>query len=243
MPPEQVTSRNGEIGPWSDVFSLGATLYHLLSGRPPFTGDSSQDIIMKVLTESPPRLVGVPLALEGIVLKCLEKEPKDRYPSMAELIADLDAYTAGDVKKITAPPLTRWRRARRWAKRNRRAGAVAALVVALMAGAAVLGGGVWPKRGTEVAASTAPLDPEAEFVSRGRKTLAEGKRLDLIGETGARPTPAGGSAPARSARSKVRTSRSRLWPAGTRSSSCSPIRASTATPSRGRSSKSKPRGR
>ena len=172
MPPEQVTSRNGEIGPWSDVFGLGATLYHLLSGRPPFTGDSSQDIIMKVLTESPPRLVGVPLALEGIVLKCLEKEPKDRYPSMAELIADLDAYTAGDVKKITAPPLTRWRRARRWAKRNRRAGAVAALVVALTAGAAVLG----------AAFNTKPEAPDP--VAEMRKDLAAGRPAVPVGDKG-----------------------------------------------------------
>ncbi len=170
MPPEQVTSRNGEIGPWSDVFGLGATLYHLLCGKPPFTGGTSQDIIMKVLAESPPRLRDVPAALEGIVFKCLEKDPKDRYQSMAELIADLDRFTAGDVKKITALPLTRWRRAKRWARRNRRGVAAALVVLIAVAGAAVLGAAFKPQ----------PSDPAAEM----RRHLAEGKPVELLGADG-----------------------------------------------------------
>ena len=170
MPPEQVTSRNGEIGPWSDVFGLGATLYHLLCGKPPFTGGTSQDIIMKVVLESPPRLRDVPAALEGIVFKCLEKDPKDRYQSMAELIADLDRFTAG--QKPKAPALTRWRRARRWAMRNRRAFAAALAVLVAVTGAAVLGGAFWPK--------PKPADPVEEM----QRELAAGRSVTLIGKTG-----------------------------------------------------------
>ncbi len=164
MPPEQVTSRNGEIGPWSDVFGLGATLYHLLSGKAPFTGGTSQEIILKVVSEQPPRLRDIPPRLEGIVLKCLEKEAKDRYQSMAELIADLDRFTAG--QRPVAPPLTRWRRVKRWAKRNRR-GVVAATVV--LVGLVVGVAAVWPER-----------DAEGKI----RKELAADRTVTLVGESG-----------------------------------------------------------
>ena len=169
MPPEQVTSRNGKIGPWSDVFGLGATLYHLLSGHPPFTGETSQDIILKVVSEQPPRLHNVPLVLEGIVLKCLEKETEDRYQSMAALIADLDAYLAEKPNEITAKPLTRWRRAKRWAKRNRREGVKAVLLVA---GMFVLGAAYWQL--------SKPPDPLVEI----QKELAAGRKVVLIPSAG-----------------------------------------------------------
>src|SRR6185503_4644339 len=108
MPPEQVSRRNGEIGTWSDVYGLGATLYHLLAGRPPFEGDTIVEVVQKVLSDTPARLRAarpdVPLALEAIVFKCLEKDPKNRYQTVAEFV---DALAGRGAK---APELTRWRR-------------------------------------------------------------------------------------------------------------------------------------
>ena len=134
MPPEQVSRRYGEIGPHSDVYSLGATLYHLLSGQPPFCGESSHDIAVKVTMELPPRLRSirgdVPAGLEAIAMKCLEKDPTDRYASAAALAEDLDCFLAGEEPE--APRLTRARRLRRWTGRRRlQVGAAALTLIAV----------------------------------------------------------------------------------------------------------------
>ena len=71
MPPEQISKKNGEIGAWSDVYGLGATLYHLLTGRAPFLGDSSEMIIPQVLADPPLRLRAfVPTSLPGWKASC-----------------------------------------------------------------------------------------------------------------------------------------------------------------------------
>jgi serine/threonine-protein kinase len=174
MPPEQVSSRNGEVGPWSDVYSLGATLYHLLTGRPPFEGDTAVEAMQRVLDTPPARpralRAELPLELEGIVVKCLEKDPADRYPSAAELIADLERFLAG--QKPVAPPLTPLRRARRWAGRRRTRIATVVGVVAV-AGLAALA----------LSPTPAPPDPP-DPIEEIRKQLADGKPVTLIGPTG-----------------------------------------------------------
>jgi serine/threonine protein kinase len=173
MPPEQISKKNGEIGPWSDVYGLGAALYHLLAGQPPFVGDSSEEVITQVLAGPPRRLRAlrpeIPAALEGVVLKCLEKDPKDRYQTVAELAADLDRFTAG--QRPVAPPLTPWRRAKRWAKRNRGRLAASAGVLLLAVATAL---------GAILSQSEKPRD----YVAESQKKLQAGETLVLVPQKG-----------------------------------------------------------
>jgi eukaryotic-like serine/threonine-protein kinase len=197
MPPEQISRRNGEIGAWSDVYGLGATLYHLLTGRAPFVGDSTPEIIARVQSDPParPRALcpDLPLGLEAVVLKCLEKNPKDRYQTIAELTADLDAHEEG--RRTKAPPLTRARRVRRWACRNRRGIALSAVVVLAVLGTAYGLGRPGreqhdPVRPADVArspvpplpAAITPFTPELTH-DQVRDALRLGNKVVLVGET------------------------------------------------------------
>jgi serine/threonine protein kinase/WD40 repeat protein len=99
MAPEQAEGKGKDVGPAADVYSLGAILYECLTGRPPFQEATPLDTIVRVVADPPvppsrlrPR---IPPALEAICLKCLEKEPRRRYPSAAALAEDLDAFLAG----------------------------------------------------------------------------------------------------------------------------------------------------
>jgi len=99
MAPEQAASRRGAIGPPTDVYGLGAILYQMLTGRPPFQAASPLDTILLVLEQDPvpPRALN-PKAdpdLEMVALKCLQKDPGLRYPTAAALAEDLDAYLDG----------------------------------------------------------------------------------------------------------------------------------------------------
>jgi eukaryotic-like serine/threonine-protein kinase len=120
MAPEQIKDPEARPGPGIDVYGIGAILYELLTGRPPFAGGSSVEILRRVcedLPEPPRRSVpGVPRDLETICLKALEKEPSRRYASARELAVDLESFAEG--KSIVARPTTRLERAHRWISRH-----------------------------------------------------------------------------------------------------------------------------
>jgi serine/threonine-protein kinase len=134
MAPEQAQGRLDLIDQRSDVYSLGAVLYEILTGQPPFTGPNTHEVLEQVIQEPPvpprQRLASIPPALEAICLKALAKRPAQRYSSARELAQEIERWLADEPVAAYPEP---WKvRARRWLGRHRTltTAAVAAVLVA-----------------------------------------------------------------------------------------------------------------
>jgi serine/threonine protein kinase len=139
MAPEQASGENTAIGTAVDIYALGAILYELLTGRPPFRASTAWDTIMQVLNDEPvpptrlqPKL---PKDLETICLKCLAKDAKKRYLTAAELEADLERFLHHE--PIHARPIPWWERSAKAAKRHPTFAAL--LITAAVAVTAIIG--------------------------------------------------------------------------------------------------------
>ena len=135
MAPEQAAGQTKHLGPSADIYALGATLYELLTGRPPFRGATILETLeqVKIVEPVPPsRLVpGLPRDVETIALKRLQKEPGKRYDSAAALAADLRRFL--DSEPIVARPVPVWERAWRWCRRHPAPATLTAAVIVVAA--------------------------------------------------------------------------------------------------------------
>ncbi len=171
LPPEQAEGRHREIGPASDVYSLGAVLYCLLTGRAPFQAETVTETLKQVSSTDAvsPRLLNpsVPRDLETICLKCLEKDVPRRYGSARELAEELGRFLRNE--PIFARPLGTTGRSIRWCKRNPRlAVSLAALVLVLFIGFA---GVTWQWRRAQAEMLTARRNLYAADMNLAQQAL------------------------------------------------------------------------
>ena len=180
MAPEQADGRAKDVGPAADIYALGATLYELITGRRPFVAPTilaTLDLVKNSEPVPPRRLQPhLPRDLETICLKCLEKEPQQRYPSAEALAEDLEAFLNDDPIRIRPP--RPWERAVRWVRRRP---AVAALaLVCTLAVVSSAGLRAWYEASAVAQAAAARRRDDAlraqadRFVAVGREAVGRG---------------------------------------------------------------------
>jgi eukaryotic-like serine/threonine-protein kinase len=174
MAPEQARGNRDAIGPATDIYALGAILYELLTGRPPFRAESGLATLQQVMADDPvpPARLNrrVPRDLETICLKCLHKDPQRRYASAQALADDLRRFERGE--PIKARPVGPVERAVRWARR--RPSLAGALAAGVLLAAALVATLVWWNGQRAALAATAVAYAEAD--------LTEAERLRDQGE-------------------------------------------------------------
>ncbi|HEY2250057.1 MAG TPA: protein kinase, partial [Planctomycetaceae bacterium] len=178
MPPEQAAGKIDQIGPTSDVYSLGAILYCLLTGRPPFQAANLVDTLMQVIEQEPVPIrqlnTGVPIDLETVALKCLEKDPRRRYQGAHEVAAELDRFLNDE--PIVARPVSAAERLWRWCRRNALVSSLAGAVAVLLLGGTIVSSffAVRAHRSATLAESNAArADREANAARANEQTARE----------------------------------------------------------------------
>jgi WD40 repeat protein len=182
MAPELAGGRSKDVGAATDVYALGAILYQLLTGRPPFRGATPIETMVQVTRDDPvpPRYLrpDLPLDLETITLKCLHKDPNKRYLTAAELSEDLHRWLAGE--PIAARPAGSFERLVKWVRRRP---AVAALyAVTILMGLSLIGFGVWTNTALRTAYRTAAGERDRARERLVRLTVQSGSSLSGRGE-------------------------------------------------------------
>jgi WD40 repeat protein len=187
MAPEQASGKPAEVGPAADIYALGAILYELLTGRPPFKAATPLETVLQVVTDEPvppmrlqPR---TPRDLQTVCLKCLQKEPHRRYATAAELAEDLRRFRVGE--PVRARPVGQIERLWKWARRNPLPAtlvvALATLLTATVVGA--VAAAVWFRHLANqeaIARRAAQAAEERESAQRDRaEKLAEARRANL----------------------------------------------------------------
>jgi tetratricopeptide (TPR) repeat protein len=189
MAPEQARGKSREVGPLADVYALGAVLYELLTGRPPFRGETAADTLLQVLSEepvSPSRLQPkVPRDLETICLKCLQKDPRRRYASALDLAEDLRRFQARE--PIRGRPVGPGERALKWVRRHPAWGGLGSLT--LLTGAVLVAGALlYQRQQTHLARQDAAIAQKDAAMAQkdaavARQELNERLRLEGLQTT------------------------------------------------------------
>jgi eukaryotic-like serine/threonine-protein kinase len=181
QPPSDAFGKRADSGRATDVYALGAILYEMLTGRPPFLAATVFDTLQQVMTLDPvpPRRLqpGVPRDLEAICLACLRKGPQKRYATALDLADDLRRFLEG--KPIRERPPAPWEPALKWARR--RPAAAAWVVLGLLAFLALSAGGLYYLEHRQEWARQDALDRYQRFLKRRDEALFQGTLLTAVG--------------------------------------------------------------
>jgi tetratricopeptide (TPR) repeat protein len=182
MPPEQARGELSSISPRSDLYSLGAILYQMLTGRPPFTSDRPLNTVMQVIQNDPvqPRDLqpGIPVDLETICMKALQKDAAARYQSCQEFADDLQRFL--NHEPILARPVSRLERAWRWCRRNPRIAVPSGIAGFFVIATAIVSTWAWNETSAHAAAIAQERDNVREQRDEAQRQRDEADRQRAI---------------------------------------------------------------